>query len=52
MGSGCLDASVDHILDGCQAAETTPFSGMVYLLVAFQRDSLREVPQRNSTVSV
>lgn len=53
VGNACFDASVDRILlNGCQAAETTPFSGMIYLLVAFQRDSLREVPQRNSTVSV
>lgn len=42
---GYFDVSVNPILHGCQAAETAPFSGMLYLLLAYREIASERFPK-------
>lgn len=42
---GYFGVSVDHMLDGYQAAETALFSGLVYLLLAYRETASERFPK-------
>lgn len=44
---GYFDVSINHTLDTCQAAKTTRFSGVIYILLAYGEIALERVPKES-----